>query len=591
MDRLPHILLSNAAAAMALALVAGAAARLLRRPPLTRALWVLVLLKLLTPPIWTIPVWTPQPAANPAPAPPVALTATGPDPIPYLQSDDTDPSDPIEFVAPSPQVSAHVHADPPLEVSRPAAPTPFPWRTATYATWLAGSAIYALVILAALIRVRRLVSRSIPAPRAVSAQAACLAQTFGLKRCPEISFIRDPLPPMLCAVFTAPRILLPVSLWQRLDDAQRQTVLAHELAHLRNRDHWVRALELLAGLLYWWHPAVWLSRRDLRESGEQCCDAWVVWAAPRLARSYAAAILEATEFISLAPNRLPALASGMGQFTDLRRRLIMIKQGTARRALSWPALTAVCSLGGVLLPLAPTFAQESPKPAAAVTDTAPAGVPVIVAVPAAPASPASPEKPSVSIIAAVPVAAESADAPRTEADPKPQPRPKAFYVKVDEASPDADRGQAEVDKARAEVDKLRAQLRAAEQRLNSIQRNRDAQKRTQIERDRQLERAKREADRAAQNANRNAEGPKPRFDMKNDTRFDFQQATPKNPAAGQQEYAQANARVRSKASQQDSDQAMQRRLDQMEKQLNEMVNQLRQMRRQGADPKPNGPGM
>ena len=103
-------------------------------------------------------------------------------------------------------------------------------------------------------------------------------------------------------------------------------MLAHELAHLRARDHLMRILELIAGVLYWWHPLVWWSRHELREAAEQCCDAWVVSAMPRLTARYAAALIEAIEFISSAPNAVPALASTMGQFTDLRRRLLMIKQ-------------------------------------------------------------------------------------------------------------------------------------------------------------------------------------------------------------------------------------------------------------------------
>src|SRR5947209_5057040 len=56
---LPSILrvaASNALSAIFLAAVVYAASLLVARPALTRALWVLVLLKLLTPPLWTIPV-------------------------------------------------------------------------------------------------------------------------------------------------------------------------------------------------------------------------------------------------------------------------------------------------------------------------------------------------------------------------------------------------------------------------------------------------------------------------------------------------------------------------------------------------------
>src|SRR4051812_38404526 len=78
MDTLLHAGLSNALMAAVLALPAAAVARLGRRPALAHALWLLVLLKLLTPPLIPIPVFWPggepeageQVAAGPRPGPP-----------------------------------------------------------------------------------------------------------------------------------------------------------------------------------------------------------------------------------------------------------------------------------------------------------------------------------------------------------------------------------------------------------------------------------------------------------------------------------------------------------------------------------------
>src|SRR5215204_3887650 len=74
MGTLLHAGLSNAAAATVLALAAAVVTRLLRgrRPAVVHALWLLVLLKLLTPPLWTLGVAWPRdreragPAAVPA---------------------------------------------------------------------------------------------------------------------------------------------------------------------------------------------------------------------------------------------------------------------------------------------------------------------------------------------------------------------------------------------------------------------------------------------------------------------------------------------------------------------------------------------
>ena len=59
-------------------------------------------------------------------------------------------------------------------------------------------------------------------------------------------------------------------------------ILAHELAHLRRRDHWVRAVELIVSTVYWWNPLVWVIRRQIHQAEDLCCDAWVRWAFPEL---------------------------------------------------------------------------------------------------------------------------------------------------------------------------------------------------------------------------------------------------------------------------------------------------------------------
>jgi uncharacterized membrane protein len=165
--------------------------------------------------------------------------------------------------------------------------------------------------------------------------------------------------PMIWAIGAAPRLLFPARLLDRLDGEQRVALLLHELAHVRQRDHWVRLVELLVVTLYWWHPVVWWARRELREAEEQCCDAWVVWASRGEGHAYARALLETVAFVSHARCPLPAAASGIGYVSQLRRRLTMIMQGNTPRSLSALGWIVVLTLGLCLLPLAAQ--AEQPK--------------------------------------------------------------------------------------------------------------------------------------------------------------------------------------------------------------------------------------
>jgi hypothetical protein len=167
---------------------------------------------------------------------------------------------------------------------------------------------------------------------------------------------------------------LPAALWERLAPDQQDTLLAHELAHLRRRDHWVRRLELLVLGLYWWHPVVWWGRRQLHEAEEQCCDAWVVWALPAAARAYATALLETVTFLSQSRRALPVTASGAGHVRPLKRRLAMILRDPPSRTLTWGGALVVLALAALLLPLWPTWAEPprtappEPEPRSGMTD-------------------------------------------------------------------------------------------------------------------------------------------------------------------------------------------------------------------------------
>lgn len=442
MSALLQIALSNAVGATALGIVAALAGYILRRPPLTRALWVLVLVKLLTPPLWHVHV----PKLGIATDAHTAATASPVAPETQEIRLPTDDS-PVD-----PQILSALPASGPADVPSvmpPRAARPTMWRQAVHSwpwfvaiVWLVGTAVHLVLLAISIARIRQLTRCARPADDETRRRARQLASRLGLRRCPNVLFVQGPLSPMLCAIGVWPRLLLPRELWDRLDERQRDTVLTHELAHLRRRDHWVRTLEVVVAAAYWWHPVVWYARRALREASEQCCDAWVLWALPRSAASYATALIEAIDFISMVRPAVPALASGMGQFTDLKRRLVMIRQGTAARTLSWPGFTGVCAAAGLLLPLAPSFGQ--------------------VAVESAPANKTA--------TAAAPVAGEVANVGTTAETVTSVTVPDGVTTTVDVENADNGSNSAPgIEAARREVERARAQLARAEERLARLE--------------------------------------------------------------------------------------------------------------------------
>lgn len=77
--------------------------------------------------------------------------------------------------------------------------------------------------------------------------------------------------PMIMGVFK-PVILMPIGLVTGFSQEQLETILAHELAHLKRHDFLFNGLQSVLDVLYFFHPAMWLLSAQIRKERENCCD-------------------------------------------------------------------------------------------------------------------------------------------------------------------------------------------------------------------------------------------------------------------------------------------------------------------------------
>jgi len=338
MTSLVGIVVLKACAAALLGLGAAIAGRWLRRPALLHALWMVVLLELLVPPLFEIGV---LPRAVRAPA---AVVATIPSPT--VSTFPPEPSPTVDARGPVPVASASVRAWLPPLVG---------------GVWLIG---LSGVLLLAAVRARRfgkLVAGAVDAPREMQSAARRIASTFGLRRCPSIRLVPAAISPLLRPRWGSLEILFPSALAGRLEPEERDLLLAHELAHVRRRDHWVRWIELSATALFWWHPVVWWARKRLRRAEEQCCDALVLTTLPEHANSYARGLVKTVEFLAAARFALPTLASGAAGARNLEERLIMIVNHRLPTHPSRSQRVLLVVASAALLLVLPTWA-DPPSP-------------------------------------------------------------------------------------------------------------------------------------------------------------------------------------------------------------------------------------
>lgn len=451
MEAILRIALSNTLLAAMLALLALAVSRTFRRPALSHALWLIVLLKLITPPLWNIAL----------PLIPAQKTQKPPLPPTELSMPPAEIVEPVRVAVAEPMASAQAEAAGDWMIEKavnPAAPAAVmsPLRGRLNAadwlmiSWGGGSALCVAIIVLRVRRFTRLLRFAGGADAHVQMLARALCMRLGMKKFPRVWFVPGPLCPMLWAFGGDARLLIPTGLWERLDEQGRSTLLLHELAHYRRGDHWIRGLELLITILFWWNPIAWWARHELREAEEQCCDAWVIWTLPRAARDYAIALMEAIDFVSSARLAVPVLASPMGEFHDLKRRLLMIKQNAAPRALGWTGFSMMCALSLLLLPLSATLAQQTERPQ-------PAGLPPVGPATELPVQTTTAPPAPVAVDVATGLVAVTGEA-AAEIEPN--------------AAAQAQALEAELQKTSAEITQLTAHLKALQARLTELQRNR-----------------------------------------------------------------------------------------------------------------------
>ncbi len=465
MELLLRIGLSNAILAAVLAIVVAGLSRFCRRPALVHSLWLLVLLKLVTPPLYWVKVFsltrhddspavateeavaaheTPKnvvsaPPANPSELAPRQVAADMPiEPAPGdLQRS------PPEFSTTSPS-AALPPAPTGLTQEAEFAEATIDWAGGLRSVaglavpvWAAGSALWLALAAVRAIRFHRLLRQAQPAPASLQQLAGRLARRLGLGLAPPVFFVPGRVSPMLWALVGRARLLVPAELWERLPQDQREALLLHELAHFRRRDHWLRLFELAVTAIYWWNPVAWWALLELRRAEEDCCDAWVVWALPRHARAYATALVETLDFLSESRTALPLGASGIGHIQDLRRRVTMIMCGTTPRALTWSGVLCIAGLAAFLLPILPTLAQEDPFGG-------------------------KDDRPK----------AEKGDKLKDPADAQDELRRKTeeqrFKAEIERARAELEKARAEIELKRADLLKAEMELKAAETRLSRM---------------------------------------------------------------------------------------------------------------------------
>ena len=190
--------------------------------------------------------------------------------------------------------------------------------------WLCGSVA---VLSAWLLRWRRVSSamrEAVPLTHGREVEALRrLERAGGVRQKIEMRLSRTSLQPGVFGV-VRPVLIWPERISERLDDAHLETILAHEIWHVRRHDNLAAALHMVVEAIFWFHPLVWWLGGRLIEERERACDeqVLVLGGAPE---AYARGILKVCEFSVEAP--LACVSGVLG--SDLKKRIVRIMSGHA----------------------------------------------------------------------------------------------------------------------------------------------------------------------------------------------------------------------------------------------------------------------
>jgi len=151
-----------------------------------------------------------------------------------------------------------------------------------------------------------------------------------------------------------PAVVLPVWALAELPPADLNSVLVHELAHLRRRDDWTNLLEKLVRAVFFFHPAVWWIESRLSLEREMACDEHVL-ANVADARAYAQCLVSLAERGFM--HRAVALAQGaVHRVKECSARVAQILNGGSPRTARASRVAVLSGASGLVLLLG-TFAQ------------------------------------------------------------------------------------------------------------------------------------------------------------------------------------------------------------------------------------------
>lgn len=266
-------------------------------------------------------------------------------------------------------------SDNPVDVAA-VGPSSFRWQAALSLVWLCGIGVLTLRLLAARLMLwsserRGTViadSRTLPVAKVSENSDAATSSKLvaGFSTAVRQLEVSQPVSLIIQAERSIPivwglrksRLLLP-EVARYWTTEQQNSVLLHELAHIKRRDTWTQLLAQIACAVYWFNPLVWFAAWRLHVERERACDDLVL-SNGVVASAYAEHLLNVATRLASSP-WTQACGLAMARRSSLEGRLtaVLSRQRNRRRATNAIVIVSLLIGATIAVPLAMLRAAET----------------------------------------------------------------------------------------------------------------------------------------------------------------------------------------------------------------------------------------
>lgn len=223
-----------------------------------------------------------------------------------------------------------------------------PWLVAV---WLLGVAGFTLRLFGGVWHLHVFRKRQVSAPE-MYWQEKFAELCARLKITQPVELLRSKLVETPIAIgWLKPVILIPAGVFFRIDPKELETIIAHELIHIRRRDYLVNFAQSLVEILFFYHPCGWWISAQIRREREFVCDDIVSRTLENERFVYAQALANLEELRLLTNGRVPlaAIAANGGNLMLRIQRILQKNTEVKGNPSAWSALLGLAFISALLL--------------------------------------------------------------------------------------------------------------------------------------------------------------------------------------------------------------------------------------------------